>query len=322
MSTEPLYTCPRCQQSGFTRRGLSAHVCRGPQTGDERRRLTAAEIRAASHSSPFTLPNSTPSPMSKTDNKNTHALAILGDRALSYDQAMLPKIQAAALQQLAEVARLVRERGARAVLEGLALCRVKASLKHGQFQAWLKPHVKVGLVSCNNYMRLALAFVEKSGVSKPDLLALPGDQTSLAIDAGDDAQRRFFAKLEKFVGQSSLSELLAKHDIKGQPKLGGARLPDGQDDESDDAPPADPETLAAQKREEISAWIAKGRALLVAENACQFLGTDDQRSVLEGIDALRTDLREALRHISQNTAPDLSTITGDQDPAEKATGTE
>ena len=296
MSTEQLYTCPRCSQSGFTFRGLRAHVCRGPQPGDERRRLTATELAAASHSSPFTPPNSTPSPMSKTDNKNTHALAILGDRALSYDQAMLPKIQAAALQQLAEVARLGRERGARAVLAGLALCRVKASLKHGQFLPWLKDNVGVGKTACNDYMRLALAFVEKSGVSKPDLLALPGDQTSLAIDAGDEAQRRFFTKLEKFVGQSSLSELLAKHDIKGQPKLGGARLPEGQDEDELGSDP-DPEALAAQKREEISAWLAQGRALLVSENACQFLGADDQRSVLDGIDALRTDLREALRHL-------------------------
>ena len=305
MSPDQLYTCPRCSQSGFTRRGLSAHVCRGPQTGDERRRLTAAEIRAASHSSPFTLPNSTPSPMSKTDNKNTHALAILGDRALSYDQAMLPKIQAATLQQIAEVQRLGRERAARALLAGLGLCRVKASLKHGQFQAWLKAHVKVGLVSCNNYMRLALAFVEKSGVSKPDLLALPGDQTSLAIDAGDDAQRRFFAKLEKFVGQSSLSELLAKHDIKGQPKLGGARLPDGQDDESDDAPPADPEALYLTARDEIGSSIERMERLLISENRLQYLAghPEEIRGVVESLRDLTTKLETAAGPLLSGTAP-------------------
>lgn len=300
MSTEPLYTCPRCQQSGFTRRGLSAHVCRGPQTGDERRRLTATELAAASHSSPFTPPNSAPSPMSKSDTKNTTALAILGDRSLSYDQAMLPKIQAAALQQLAEVARLGRERGARAILAGLALCRVKASLKHGQFLPWLKANVGVGKTACNDYMRLALAFVEKAGVSKPDLLALPGDQTNLAIDESDEAQRRFFSKLEKFVGQSSLSELLEKHGIKGQPKLGGARLPEGQDDES-----ADPEALAAQKREELSRWVEEGHRLLITENACQHLAPEDVRGFATGLDALHRTWRGAVKQLldGATTAP-------------------
>lgn len=306
MSTEPLYTCPRCSQSGFTYRGLRAHVCRGPQPGDERRRLTATELAAASHSSPLTTHSSHPSPMSKSDTKNTTALAILGDRSLSYDQAMLPKIQEATLQQLAEVNRLGRERAARALLAGLGLCRVKASLKHGQFQPWLKAHVKVGLVSCNNYMRLALAFVEKAGVSKPDLLALPGDQTNLAIDESDEAQRRFFAKLEKFVGQSSLSELLEKHGIKGQPKLGGARLPEGQDDdESADTPPADPEALAAQKREELSRWVEEGHRLLITENACQHLAPEDVRGFATGLDALHRTWRGAVKQLldSATTAP-------------------
>ena len=303
---EQLYTCPRCSQSGFTYRGLRAHVCRGPQPSDERRRLTADELAAASHSSPLTTHSSHPSPMSKSDTKNTTALAILGDRSLSYDQAMLPKIQAAALQQLAEVARLGRERGARAILAGLALCRVKASLKHGQFLPWLKANVGVGKTACNDYMRLALAFVEKAGVSKPDLLALPGDQTNLAIDESDEAQRRFFAKLEKFVGQSSLSELLEKHGIKGQPKLGGARLPEGQDDdESADTPPADPEALYLNARDEIGSSIERIERLLISENRLQYLvgHPEEIRGVVESLRALTTKLETAAGPLLSGTAP-------------------
>lgn len=306
MNHEPLYTCPRCQQSGFTFRGLRAHVCRGPQPGDERRRLTAGETASAilakpSHSSPLTPPTSSPSPMSKSDTKNTTALAILGDRSLSYDQAMLPKIQEATLQQLAEVNRLGRERAARALLAGLGLCRVKASLKHGQFQPWLKAHVKVGLVSCNNYMRLALAFVEKAGVSKPDLLALPGDQTNLAIDESDEAQRRFFSKLEKFVGQSSLSELLEKHGIKGQPKLGGARLPEGQDDDAS----ADPEALYLTARDEIGSSIERIERLLISENRLQYLvgHPEEIRGVVESLRALTTKLETAAGPLLSGATP-------------------
>lgn len=244
--------------------------------------------------------------MSKSDTKNTTALAILGDRSLSYDQAMLPKIQEATLQQLAEVNRLGRERAARALLAGLGLCRVKASLKHGQFQPWLKAHVKVGLVSCNNYMRLALAFVEKAGVSKPDLLALPGDQTNLAIDESDEAQRRFFSKLEKFVGQSSLSELLEKHGIKGQPKLGGARLPEGQDDdESADTPPADPEALYLTARDEIGSSIERIERLLISENRLQYLvgHPEEIRGVVESLRDLTTKLETAAGPLLSGTAP-------------------
>jgi hypothetical protein len=107
------------------------------------------------------------------------------------------------------------------ILAGLTLHRVKASLPHGKFGAWVAqistsggnlPAVKKSQAS--NYMRLALVFVEKAKVQKPDLLALPGDQT--ALELGDNAQHaRFLGKLNGFVGDLSLNELLIKHGIKG-----------------------------------------------------------------------------------------------------------
>lgn len=46
MSAE-LYTCPRCATAGFQLQGLKAHVCRGAKPGEQRRRLTLAEITKA-----------------------------------------------------------------------------------------------------------------------------------------------------------------------------------------------------------------------------------------------------------------------------------
>lgn len=301
MSTEPLYTCPRCQQSGFIRRGLSAHVCRGPQPGDERRRLTSAETASAilakpSHSSPFT-PHSSIYPMSKTPTK---ALAVQNRSDLAYSSQHLPELQQALVLMVQSLERREGELADQATLTGVWALAVKRSMKHGQFGPWIKTHcTKIGHRQLGYYMQLAMVFLETGKVELPNLLSLPGDQQRLDLAGSkEETARRLFDAVHKFTAGLPLNELLTKHELKKAPKLGGARLPEGQDDdESADTPPADPEALAAQKREEISAWLAQGRALLVSENACQFLAADDQRSVLDGIDALRTDLRAALRHL-------------------------
>lgn len=44
--TEKLFTCPRCGRTGFYARGLLAHVCRGTNFLDTRRRLTSGELAA------------------------------------------------------------------------------------------------------------------------------------------------------------------------------------------------------------------------------------------------------------------------------------
>src|SRR5690606_16247103 len=178
---------------------------------------------------------------------------------LTYSEAQLPKLQAAALQQLAEIRRMERESAARAVLAGLTLIRVKHSLKHGQFLPWLKQHVQgVGYQQCNFYMGLAQVFVAKARITKPDMLALPGDQTALSLDAEGEA-RGFFSKLEKFVGEASLNDLLDKHGLKKK-KLGGKRTSAADTGDGDDTP-TDPEELAALKREELSEWLETGKQL-------------------------------------------------------------
>ena len=51
-------------------------------------------------------------------------------------------------------------------------------------------------------------------MTKPDILALPGDQTTLTLGDSHEA-RALVGKLEKFVADCSLDELLIKYGIKG-----------------------------------------------------------------------------------------------------------
>ena len=150
-----------------------------------------------------------------------HALTVLAAPELTVQKDGVKKLQSAAVVQCAAVNQMESKAAMGAVLAGLTLHRVKASMPHGKFGAWVEqistsggnlPAVKKS--QANNYMRLALAFVERTRVQKPDLLALPGDQT--ALELGDSATtRRFMGKLQGFVGECSLNELLIKHGIKG-----------------------------------------------------------------------------------------------------------
>ena len=150
-----------------------------------------------------------------------HALTVLAAPELTVQKDGVKKLQSAAVAQCAAVNQMESKAAMGAVLAGLTLHRVKASMPHGKFGAWVEqistsggnlPAVKKS--QANNYMRLALAFVERTRVQKPDLLALPGDQT--ALELGDSATtRRFMEKLQGFVGECSLNELMIKHGIKG-----------------------------------------------------------------------------------------------------------
>lgn len=183
----------------------------------------------------------------------THALTLVAAPELRVATDDLARLQELALQQLSAIAEMETRAAAGAILAGLTLHRVKASLAHGEFGKWITqistsggnlppgknafrntalPTVKKS--QANNYMRLALIFLEKSRVAKPDLLALPGDQTELSIEGASGPAKRFLQKLSSFVGESSLNELLVKYGIKGVSREGddgeGANAKKGGED--------------------------------------------------------------------------------------------
>ena len=206
MSTDTLYTCPSCQRSGFTARGLGAHECQALG-----RRLTPRErLAIAGHAPASDLPP-TSSPMTQT----THALALISSADLKVSADNLALLQQSVTDQFRRLRALRGEEALRGLLLGLTLHRVKASLPHGEFGGWAKQHATFGDRWVNYLMKLSLIFIDKAKATKPELLALPGDQTELSLDGMEGAQRTFMTKALKFVGEESLSDLLIKHGIKG-----------------------------------------------------------------------------------------------------------
>lgn len=188
--------------------------------------------------------------MSQSPHKN--ALTLVASPELRVTTNEITKLQDVAVQQVAAISLMETRAAAGAILAGLTLHRVKASLAHGEFGKWLEqmstnvdiskgsnshrggnlPKIKRAQV--NYYMRLALAFLEKAKVAKPDLLALPGDQTELSIEGTSGPARRFMEKLAGFVGELSLNELLIKYGIKGvglktELEAGESAKPEGED---------------------------------------------------------------------------------------------
>lgn len=150
-----------------------------------------------------------------------HALTVLAAPELRVAKDDLKKLQAAAVAQLRAVAEMDSNAAKAAILCGLTLHRVKASMP-GNFREWVEEMLpkgnmwtpKTAVKNASYYMRLALAFLEKTKLAKPDLLAL-GDGTA-ALDLTDKATaKKFLAKLTEFIGEHSTNELLIKHGIKG-----------------------------------------------------------------------------------------------------------
>lgn len=204
-----------------------------------------------------------------------HALTVFTDPKL---RAATPveQLTQVAQQQLAAIPNLENEAAVRAIFLGLTLQKLRAIAPHGTWEETLKQIVtsvtiwtpKTALTNGKYYMRLASFFVEKTRVTVPEMLALPGDQTELAIDENSSAQaRRFSEKLGKFVGQWSLNELLVRHGIKGVQR---------EDDGNENQPP---EKQLQNAREKVWEKVWNGTEalleVLTAEDEIHYL--DDKK---------------------------------------------
>ncbi len=220
------------------------------------------------------------------------ALAVLEKRE-NCTAVQLSKLQAVALQQIAMIKTMERDAALRAILAGLTLDRVKAALNHGEFMPWIKANLDgAGYRQANYYMRLAAAFVTCMNVSRPEILALPGDQKALALEPADATARRFMEKAANFVGDRSLNELLDHLHIKDRKPLGGAR--DAAKDTRTEV-----EKLAELQetvRAELASWITTGRQLLITENVCQHLSCPAEIAAIhDQLLDLKTEFTKAIQ---------------------------
>ncbi len=130
------------------------------------------------------------------------------ETGFAFDAEHLGKI---ALAMLAHVEGLKSERAKKGVLAGVYLQQVKAALGHGPFNAWCAKHLGKSKRMGEYYMALAAKFARSTKLLLPEVIG--ANQLTLALEAkGSDAQA-FKAKLEKFVGDRGLTELMQKHGV-------------------------------------------------------------------------------------------------------------
>jgi hypothetical protein len=302
---EQLFECPRCGRKNFTARGLKAHVCKGAG-------------RAPDGAKPA---------------KKTSALALVNAPELAVKKDGVQKLQEIAVRQMAAIGEMETRAAMGAVIAGLTLHRVKASMPHGAFGRWVKtiradetdrsaqsdrsaegqirttgsflkntvrqirttganlPPINHRQV--NYYMKLALVFLEKAKVTKPDLLALPGDQLTLDLADTHEATQ-FLGKLHAFTGGRSLNELLIKYDIKS---VGLKKELDAEKDAEEPPAALDAGQLYEQARDEIGGAILRLENLLLTENRLQFLvGHDtDLLGIVKSVEALAKKVSKAAK---------------------------
>jgi hypothetical protein len=188
------------------------------------------------------------------------ALAVVNSSELKAKDQALEQLQQTVITQLGYIRGLRRQEALRGLLVGMSLQRIKASLPHGQFGKWVKDNIAIfGERYVQFLMKLALVFVDKCKVKKPEILALPGDQTELTLDTLDGDSRRMMEKAEKFAGDLSLNELFIKHDIKSvglKSKLAAQRKKEAEED-GEEEPARSPQDLCNEITEHIL-WARKG----------------------------------------------------------------
>jgi hypothetical protein len=139
------------------------------------------------------------------------ALAVLHDHQISTVE--ISTIGEICRKHLEEIRRVEKMTAQRAIVLGITLWKVRLALPHGKWTPWQEEHLSSGKSYVNYFMRLALVFLMKSRATKVELRALPSD--SVELSAGDEISRALLGRLEKFVGDCSLHELLVKHGLKG-----------------------------------------------------------------------------------------------------------
>lgn len=83
---------------------------------------------------------------------------------------------------------------------------------HGEFGSWKGKHFgDAKSRTVNRYMDLAAKFCRSSKLLLPEIVA--ANQLSLDLQAKGSTGKAFMGKLDKFVGNSGLTELMQKHGV-------------------------------------------------------------------------------------------------------------
>lgn len=223
-----------------------------------------------------------------------YALQVLDSPQMSTSGGHLDGLGQRAREELAEIDRMQSETSLRAIVFGLIMWQVKHSLPHGKFRDWqTKELTGLGKTQCNNYMRLALAYVEETKVQVPEILTL----SQLTLDLTPDAKEQIDAleRARAFVQSKPLNDLLIEHGIKPAPAVKKKTAP-----QLPKETPAAPDALTEEGRAAIIEGFFEdaGRAIEtirhIMQEATPVFQVDDWKALHASIHGLAKDLEQAL----------------------------
>jgi hypothetical protein len=164
-----------------------------------------------------------------------HALTLLAGAGKFAPQCDFDRAGKALNEQLRLIRNADTEFAVRAIYVGTALLMVKSSVGHGQFGPWLDKNIDdLGRRQVAYYMKLALAALEETRVDQKALAALPVGEIESALTVSKGPAAEFRKSVDAFVGDSSLSDLLAEYCGKAK---GGKKAKRASG--SEEAAPAD-----------------------------------------------------------------------------------
>jgi hypothetical protein len=145
------------------------------------------------------------------DNQALSLLTVKSDTHVS----LLPEMPRIVGEKLGLIRAADRQQILLAFQIGALLWRTKASLKHGEFQDWIRTNVDGrGYRSCARYMKLTLRLAEERSLSDRGWTALL-DLHRVDDEALSGAEAEAAEAVSSFARDLSLTELMVKHGIMG-----------------------------------------------------------------------------------------------------------
>lgn len=158
------------------------------------------------------------------------------------DSATVPtaKVQAfgrAVAKEFSALANTERTNARRAILIGLALPIIKASLPRGEFEPWKKANLTQGkiwtpataLKNASFYARLSLQFLQETKPTADEVLSVTAGQAVQGKPGKDKHAAELLKRIDAFCGERTLTELLDEYGIRtpgtGASRLGGGETP-------------------------------------------------------------------------------------------------
>lgn len=178
-----------------------------------------------------------------------------------------------------------------AILVGMSLPVLKASLPKGTFTTWMKSNLTQGKIwsettaikNASFYTRLACKVLDETKVSGNEVLAITNGKTVLGKPGKDAQATKLVKAITDFVGERSLNELLETYDIKKGAGGGGGgnNLP---------ALPADDATLL----QDIAEAMLSLRKTVTDPNTLKRLTAGQISQLEKQLDDTQEDFRKAL----------------------------